>query len=63
MGNSYQMDNFALLLSELTRSSLESYMEGVLERGFDVIWGAVIRGIRGLKGPLSVGEMINLYIS
>lgn len=39
-----------LLLSECTRSGLESYTGGVLQRGFGVIWGAVIRGIGGLKG-------------
>lgn len=39
-----------LLLSEHTRSGLESYTGGVLQRGFGVIWGAVIRGIGGLKG-------------
>lgn len=41
-----------LLLNEHTRSDLKSYTGGVLERGFGVIWGAVIRGIGGLKGSL-----------
>lgn len=41
-----------LLLSEHTRSGLESYTEGVLGRGYGVIWGAVIREIGGLKGSL-----------
>lgn len=39
-----------LLLSERTRSGLGSYTGGVLQRGFGVIWGAVIRGLSGLKG-------------
>lgn len=41
-----------LLLSEHTRSGLESYTEGVLGRGYGVIWGAVIRGIGSLKESL-----------
>lgn len=57
MGSSYWVDDFGLLLSELTRSSnLESYMEGVSERGIGVIWGAVIRGRGGLKGAFVSGR-------
>lgn len=56
MGSSYRVDDFGLLLSELTRSSLESYKEGVSERGIGVIWGAVIRGRGGLKGAFVSGR-------
>lgn len=41
-----------LLLSERTRSGLESYTEDVLGRGYGGTWGAVSREIGGLKGSL-----------
>lgn len=45
--NSYQVNDLGFFLGELTRSSLESYLEGVLDRNW-CSYGCCDYGIRGL---------------